>query len=116
MKDGRLQAKDFPDRPLLEFLDALDGLWSTWCWSDHRDPCFWDHSVAPLFPPETPDKLIRAKMAGLIRRGLIDGCPCGCRGDYELTDKGRAFLASSSHEPGCPPEHLVRARRAAKTR
>lgn len=32
-------------------------------------------------------------MNQLIYKGIIDGCPCGCRGDYELTDKGRALLA-----------------------
>ncbi|UTC28146.1 hypothetical protein GURKE_01150 [Brevundimonas phage vB_BpoS-Gurke] len=114
MKNGRLQAKDFPDRPLVEFIASLNGRWGTWCWSDSVDPTFWDHSVAPLFPEDTPDKLIRAKMAGLIRRGVIDGCPCGCRGDYEITDQGRAYLTTLSAEPPCPPEHLERARRAAR--
>lgn len=95
----------------MQFVTALDGAWGTWCWSDHPDPTFWLHSVAPLFPAGIPDKLLLAKMAGLIRRGLIDGCPCGCRGDYEATDKGRAFVAErlAAGEPGCGPEMLARA-------
>lgn len=32
-------------------------------------------------------------MASLIRRGLVDGCGCGCRGDFMITDKGRFTLA-----------------------
>ena len=29
-----------------------------------------------------PEKVIRAKAWRLIKRGLIDGCCCGCRGDF----------------------------------
>jgi hypothetical protein len=47
-------------------------------------------------PPDAPDKLILAKMNKLLRRGLVDGCGCGCRGDFEITDKGLAFLAAES--------------------
>jgi predicted transcriptional regulator len=44
-------------------------------------------------PDETPVKLARAKMGMLIRRGLVDGCTCGCRGDFELTAKGADLLS-----------------------
>ncbi|USN14653.1 hypothetical protein PAPPERLAPAPP_02830 [Brevundimonas phage vB_BpoS-Papperlapapp] len=108
------QLKDIPDLPIVQFVTALDGVWGTWCWTDtvHADPQFWFHSVAPLFPEDIPEKLLRGKMANLIRRGLIDGCPCGCRGDYEATDKGRAFVAErlAAGETGCAPEMLERAR------
>ncbi len=41
-----------------------------------------------------PRKLQLSVMARLIRRGLVDGCACGCRGDFVLTTKGKeAFLA-----------------------
>ncbi len=29
-----------------------------------------------------PKKVILAKAKSLIRRGIIDGCACGCRGDF----------------------------------
>jgi len=29
-----------------------------------------------------PVKLVRAKLSKLLRRGLISGCCCGCRGDF----------------------------------
>jgi hypothetical protein len=29
-----------------------------------------------------PDKLVLAKARKLVRRGVIDGCVCGCRGDF----------------------------------
>jgi hypothetical protein len=28
----------------------------------------------------------------LIKRGLVSGCTCGCRGDFEITQKGLDFL------------------------
>jgi len=103
---------DMPDLPLVEFVVALDGGWGTWCWTEHEDPVFWNHSVAPLFPPDTPWKLIQKKMARLVERGIIEGCTCPCRGDYEVTDRSRAFVAAEAVKPGavrCPPEMIERA-------
>ena len=31
-----------------------------------------------------PDKVARAKARGLIKRGAIYGCACGCRGDWRM--------------------------------
>jgi len=31
-----------------------------------------------------PEKVVLAKAKRLIRRGLIDGCGCGCRGDFQI--------------------------------
>lgn len=39
-----------------------------------------------------PPKVIAAKFAKLAKRGLVSGCPCGCRGDIELLDAGRALI------------------------
>lgn len=36
--------------------------------------------------PGVPPKLMLAKAKGLIKRGIIDGCACGCRGDFEVVD------------------------------
>lgn len=49
-------------------------------------------SVQEAMPPGLNGHLLRAKMAMLIRRKLVSGCACGCRGDFEITDKGRLFL------------------------
>lgn len=53
----------------------------------------YPNSVQQAMPANTPQNLVRAKMASLIRRGLVDGCGCGCRGDFMITDKGRFTLA-----------------------
>ena len=46
------------------------------------------NSVKHAFPDNVPEKLILAKMKKLINRGVVDGCCCGCRGDFTITDKG----------------------------
>ena len=32
-------------------------------------------------------------MKQLIKRELVDGCDCGCRGDFEITAKGEEWLS-----------------------
>lgn len=39
--------------------------------------------LVPAFP-DVPDKVLRAKLGKLIRRKLITGCICGCRGDFTV--------------------------------
>lgn len=43
---------------------------------------------------EYPEKVLLAKLRKLVRRRLLDGCPCGCRGDFVITEAGRALLAA----------------------
>lgn len=31
---------------------------------------------------DTPPKVLLAKLRAMARKGLIDGCGCGCRGDW----------------------------------
>lgn len=85
-----MQCKDIPEKPVLAFLAALPaGTLGTWFWSDDHKP---DNSVLRAMPEGTPAKLGLAKVRGLINRGLVDGCGCGCRGNFELTGKGREAL------------------------
>lgn len=84
-----MQCKDIPDLPVLEFLSRNPGSWHNWFGDEY------ENSVTHAMPAETPSKLVRAKMKSLIRRGLVEGCTCGCRGDYEITSKGWLFLKRS---------------------
>jgi len=88
MKNGRLQIKDIPDEPILELLRARPGTWFTWFPSRPEEDEIMP-TVVSAFPAGLPDKLVLAKMNSLIRRGLIEGCACGCRGDFEITEKGK---------------------------
>ena len=40
-----------------------------------------------------PGRTMRRITAPLVRRGLVTGCGCGCRGDFEITAKGIQWLA-----------------------
>lgn len=79
-----MQCKDIPTRPIIEFIDSL-GRWATMFEG-------YDNSVMNVMPPDIPEKLAKAKMARLIKHGLVNGCTCGCRGDFELTAKGKLYL------------------------
>ncbi|HBR1508321.1 hypothetical protein [Klebsiella quasipneumoniae] len=57
-----------------------------------------DNSVNTSMPEGTPEKLQYAVMRNLIWKGLVDGCCCGCRGDFVLTEKG-AELVSATTKP-----------------
>ena len=76
-----MQCKDIPDQPVLDFLATLNGRWGTWFWSDDYKP---ENSVIRAMPEGVNGKLARAKMGSMIRRGVVYGCACGCRGDFRL--------------------------------
>lgn len=77
-----IQCKDIADEPILQFLLKAKG-----------NLCSW-HSVRNALPENfAAKKLILAKMGQLIKRGLINGCPCGCRGDFQITPKGEEYLS-----------------------
>lgn len=76
-----MQCKDIPDQPILDFLERLDGRWATWF---HPHPDMAMPTVLSVMPEGTTTKLAHAKMRKLIRRGLVDGCICGCRGDFVI--------------------------------
>ncbi len=89
-----MQCKDVPDLPILNFLLAHDG---QDCFLFHLETS--ERSVLFAMPVNTPWKVAKAKMARLIQRGLVDGCDCGCRGDFTLTEKGRKYLDDRKAEP-----------------
>jgi hypothetical protein len=41
-------------------------------------------SLMHAVPDGTPPKVLLAKLKAMIKKGLISGCVCGCRGDFEL--------------------------------
>ena len=91
-----MQCKDIPDIPILQFLAGFNE--DQWCFLCDRE----SHArfILHAMPHDVPLKLARAKMAQLIHRKLVDGCSCGCRGDFVLTDKGREFLATNQPATG----------------
>ena len=64
--------------------------------------------VAARFP-HMPLKVVAAKLARLEGRCLISGCPCGCRGDWELTSAGRAAAGiERAWRPNPAEDHYAR--------
>jgi len=84
-----VKCADVPDVPVLEFLARNPTVWYSWFGPKEK----FERSVLWAMPDGTPDKLALAKMRQLMKRGLVDGCACGCRGDFVITDEGLAFLA-----------------------
>lgn len=88
-----MKASDIPDRLMLEaiqdtHLNYLGALRHTV--ADH---------VRARASQEFPTKVILAKFRALRKRGLVDGCDCGCRGDWRLTDKGQETLREPPNAP-----------------
>lgn len=83
-----LQCKHIPTLPILQHLREHGGIGCThWEYLEDRE----SHNlrtVVNAMPRSTPPRLVLAKMQSLVNRGLVDGCDCGCRGDWELTDDG----------------------------
>jgi hypothetical protein len=74
-----VQAKHIPDDLILREVERLNneyGCWAMTCW------------VAEAMPG-MPPAVVAAKLSRLMHRGMVTGCDCGCRGDWELTAKGR---------------------------
>lgn len=73
-----MQCKDIPDAPILDFVAQHGGIGCNWFGNE------FERSVTHAMPEETPPKLALAKMRQLVKRKLVEGCCCGCRGDFEL--------------------------------
>lgn len=89
---GKLgQCKHICDICILEFLNLNPDKGHTWCSGTELD-------VARAMGPTIPDKVVLAKMRMLLRRDLVDGCGCGCRGDFVITSKGQKLLEVSRNK------------------
>lgn len=84
----RLQAKDIPDLLALCAVDACQ----YWCHEWSKPTLIWAARWDVAAMIGFPEKVVLAKLRSLMKRGLVSGCPCGCRGDLDMLPKGRAFL------------------------
>lgn len=86
---GYRQAKDIPDQLLLAAVDITITITG-------RSATRWDVEAilgGQPIPRESfnddidgvPSKVVLAKARRLIKRGLLKGCDCGCRGDWTPT-------------------------------
>lgn len=92
---GYRHARDIPDELFLEAMQiAARERAEVQGWSRPLPANRWDIGAVLAtghiadFDAETPGvppKVVLAKAKRLIARGVIRGCDCGCRGDFELT-------------------------------
>lgn len=83
--DKKLQAKNVPEAEILRVLRLRPGKWhTTFDYSGTYDPVKYMASFPKESPilAQFPEKVLRAKLRAMRSRGLVDGCCCGCRGDW----------------------------------
>lgn len=101
---GRMQRKDVDDRVILAGIVvacALNDRVRPLRYGRWESCSRWDLDfvlsgvpervgVGPCdgYEPWLPHRLLMAKLDHMERRGLIDGCTCGCRGDFRVEPKG----------------------------
>jgi vacuolar-type H+-ATPase catalytic subunit A/Vma1 len=76
-----VKASDLDDRVVLRAVELSCVLRDSWTNTA---------AVAEAFPG-SPFKVVAVKLSKLLRRKLLTGCDCGCRGNWELTEVGREF-------------------------
>jgi hypothetical protein len=79
-----MQCKDLRDVDMLLFILSTSSLKQMWVNT-------WDYEGLLKYS-EIPPKVFNAKLRRLIERGLLSGCACGCRGDFEVTPEGKQWL------------------------
>lgn len=78
--EKKIQAKHIPEALIL---GALSSKWMThWMSVDPE----WSLPAKVWQLRDIPQKVLRAKLHSMKRRGLIHGCHCGCRGDWHLAE------------------------------
>ena len=85
--DGRrMQCKDIPDSTFIAAVLATPGV------NGSTQPDAWRMRWNVQAELERrlgtiPDNLFLAKSRKLMDAGKLDGCPCGCRGDFHVPDR-----------------------------
>lgn len=74
-----IAAKDVDDEGVIQAVATIQALRH---WASR-----WDIGT---FFPGVPEKVMLAKLRRLKRAGKLDGCSCGCRGDFVVLDSPTA--------------------------
>lgn len=101
-------ARDIPDTAFLSIVDRLqradeaargvDLEWTSVMRWEVAAELGRSEGAGRYGAPDPVGKIVLAKARRLIRRGLLDGCYCGCRGDLSLTERGRTYLDAESRD------------------
>ncbi len=61
-------------------------------WSMRRDV---QEELEKMMKRRLPEKVVIAKFKRLEGRKMVDGCSCGCRGDWQLKQAGLDIVGAS---------------------
>lgn len=84
-----MKASDIPDDVFLQAVRVAGDTWAErWGHPGRRGSATWGDvtGVLRIILGAVPERVVLAKARRLIRRGLLDGCYCGCRGDWVIVD------------------------------
>ncbi len=101
MTAGKIQVKDIPDQAMIDLVDRL--------WNAPRAYMEGDNLV--VFYPNgastfdilkmwdsIPPKVIMAKLKKLVAANKLDGCTCGCRGEFTVVRADEKYLVEQYWE------------------
>lgn len=71
-----ISAKDIPDEKALDAIRSTKGKWGVPDWSMTGDI----QANLNQYPP----KVVLAKLKSLVKRQVIGGCACGCKGNFYI--------------------------------
>jgi hypothetical protein len=90
-----VKTSDIPDTTMLAVVAVVGEAWARE-WGSRPDSPRWADRWTVTGVLAMPEKVVLSKAKRLMKRGLMDGCPCGCRGDFEITPAGLALLAEAT--------------------
>lgn len=75
---------------ILNYLYTTQGRWAFfWDIEDHLN---LPHEYSLKKGMRVPNKELLKRLKKLMRRNMITGCLCGCRGDFEITFEGLDYI------------------------
>lgn len=73
-----MQTKDIPDEPIIDFI-IKNGRDKNYTWFKDQD-----NDLGKAMPEGISRKLVLSKLRSMVKRKILYGCGCGCRGDFML--------------------------------
>lgn len=92
MDSKKYQVKDIDKNKVLEEFAKHQGKWAfvyddnVISWGVGKD------EVISNILTSYPRKVVLEFFKKMINKGYLGGCACGCRGDFEITDKGLELI------------------------
>jgi len=81
--DKLIQAKNISDQKMLDVILKVQNRMLREGWNDVPVEEVWaNRSYIDEELSDIPSKVVLAKLRSMVKRNIIHGCACGCRGDF----------------------------------